>query len=403
MWRETALPMLRASETAGAAPSSGRVVSGMADVPRHDWSACRPGEAEGWAYLRACEIGTPPAFRLSAARVDDARGFAAGAPLFEVGYRLDTPLQGGWLGRACDGIERRFPGLLEWRLIGVGSPFSEECPLAVHPRLSEAERGAALGALITGIEREARQRGAAAIAFKDIGQSDFARVGPILQAAGYAPINSLPLAVLDLEDTRTLDAYLARLSSATRKDIRRKLKRKDAVSVEWRSDIEGLEAEIADLYASTRAQSHVHYGAFEELPQDYFARLSRQMPGQVAFACYRVAGVLAAFNLLFIETDRVIDKFLGMRYPLAREHDLYALSWVENVRFCQSIGRRYLQTGQTAYASKLRFGSALRPSTHMVKHRNPLLQGAVRLAAPLLSFPRWDPDLRAHRARKATA
>ncbi|MFG1420251.1 hypothetical protein [Roseixanthobacter liquoris] len=71
-----------------------------------------------------------------------------------------------------------------------------------------------------------------------------------------------------------------------------------------------------------------------------------------------------------------------------------------NVRFCQRIGRRFLQTGQTAYASKLRFGSALEPRVHLVKHRNRVIHRAIRLAAPLLSFPRWDPDLRRETGRR---
>lgn len=376
---------------------------GMLDISRREWGIARFGYAEGWDYLRACEMAPPAAFRLGAAQIEDEQGFAAGAPLFQLGYRLDTPLQGGALGRWCDRLAALAPGLLEWRLLGVGSPFTESCPLAVHPRLSRTEADAAVTRLTGGIEEEARRRGAAMIAFKDLSEADMTRFGPALRAAGYVAIESLPLAVLDLEDTRNEDEYLARLSAATRKDIRRKLKRAGRVDVEWRSSIEGLEGEIAALYEATRAQSNVHYGDFEELPEGYFERISRNMGGRVAFACYRIDGTLAAFNMLFIESERVIDKFLGMRYPLAREHDLYAISWMENVRFCQRIGRRYLQTGQTAYASKLRYGSSLRPLTLMVKHRNPVLNGLIRLAAPWFSFPRWDPDLKAHAARKQAA
>ncbi|WP_051356536.1 GNAT family N-acetyltransferase [Azorhizobium doebereinerae] len=381
---------------------SARIVPSLSAIARRDWDLARFPDSEGWDYLGACAAAPPAAFRLSAAVVEDREGFAAGAPLFALKYRLDTPLQGGALGRVCDAVAARLPGLLEWRMLGVGSPFTERCPVALSPRLPVGQQAQAMDSLLAAVEAEARRQGASLVAFKDLAPRDMAWAGPRLRAAGYVAVESLPLAVLDLAGADSFDAYLARLSAATRKDVRRKLKRAGKVTVDWRCSIAGLETEIAALYEETRAQSHVHYGDFEELPERYFERISEAMQGRVAFACYRVDGVLAAFNLLFIEPERVIDKFLGMRYPLARENDLYAVSWMENVRFCQRIGRRYLQTGQTAYASKLRFGSALEPLTLMVKHRNPVLNGAIRLAAPLLSFPRWDPDLRAAAKRVAT-
>jgi hypothetical protein len=98
--------------------------------------------------------------------------------------------------------------------------------------------------------------------------------------------------------------------------------------------------------------------------------------------------------MLLLGRDTVIDKFLGMRTPLARDNNLYVVSWIENVRFCLETGRRWLQSGQTAYSSKLRFGSRLTPSSIFARHRNPVINRLIRLAAPLAAFDRWDPDLR---------
>ena len=116
------------------------------------------------------------------------------------------------------------------------------------------------------------------------------------------------------------------------------------------------------------------------------------------FQLYWVGDRLAAFNLLLVGADRVIDKFLGMAYPLAREHNLYVVSWMENVRFCREIGKPLLQTGQTAYASKLRMGSRLVPSAIYAKHTNGLLNRGLAAVAPWLALDRWDPDLREARA-----
>ena len=402
------------SAAASRAPFRASIHQGVSAIDRSDWTACRPDDAEGWDYLAACETGTPPAFRLAAASVAGEAGFVAGAPLFTVGYRLDTPFQedaadavsGGTLRERLGRLGRSWARAVlrneEWRLLAVGSPFTESAPVALHPALDAPARAAAVAELLRAIEGEARRQKAGLIAFKDLDPSEMERIGPSLRAAGYVPLESLPHAVLDLAGTSTLDDWLTRLSGATRKDLRRKLKRADRVSVEWRSSIAGLETEVRALYDATRAQSHVRYGDFEDLPEGYFERVAALGPDRVAFAFYRVGERLAAFNLMLIEPDRVIDKFLGMAYPLAREHDLYAVSWAENVRFCQRLGRRHLQTGQTAYASKLRFGSALRPSTIMVKHLNPAMHALVRAAVPWLGFPRWDPDLVAWRRRGRT-
>ncbi len=405
MWPDTLRlstpPAVSARESEPAPALQTRALPGMAAIDRAGWTAALPRDAEGWAYLAACEAGPPPGMELRAVAVRDPRGFAAGAPLFALNYRLDTPLQGGPLERVCNALARRLPRLLEWRMLGVGSPFTEHCPVAVHPRLTRGERETALAALIGEVEAEAVRRGAGLVAFKDISAARAPGLTEALAARRYFPVESLPLAVLDLAEYPDAESYLAGLSKATRKDLRRKMKGSGSVTVSQHCAITGMEHEFAALYAETQAQSALRYNAFEDLPADYFQWVSQTLKERAIFVCYRVNGVLAAFNLLFVEHDRVIDKFLGMRYPLAREHDLYAISWMYNVRLCQSIGRRYLQTGQTAYASKLRFGSGLVPSVHYVKHRNPLLHGALRQAAPMLAFPRWDPDLKAHRARAA--
>lgn len=390
-----ARPSRAAPGSVGARAGTG----GMSGLDPTAWRAALPMQSEGWAYLEACEAAPPPGMELAAVAVPGAHGTAVAAPLFALKYRLDTPLQGGRLGALCEAMARRAPGLLEWRMLGVGSPFTDACPLALDPRLDADARRAALFDLIQSVEDEAARRGAALIAVKDLAPGDEARAGAVLAERGYVRIESLPVAVLDLGQSLDLDGYLARLSRGTRRDLRRKLRRAHQVEVEWRTSITGLEDDIRALYEATRTRSNVRYGDFEDLPGGYFERISAALPQEAMFALYRIEGVLAGFNLLLVEPDRVIDKFLGMAYPLGPDHDLYALSWLENVRLCQRTGRRYLQTGQTAYASKLRFGSALEPRAHFVKHRNVLLQAAVRLAAPWLSFPRWDPDLAPARRR----
>ena len=377
----------------GSSDLAARIVPGIGALSEAEWSRCYPGEPESWDYYRACERSAVPGVALAAVEVRDEVGLAAAAPLFQLAYRLDTPLQGR-LRSLADAISRRLPTLVEWRLLGVGSPYADRCHIALRPGLTDAERHAALTAMIRTVEAEAERRKAALTVYKDLSGDELAALDGVLGGARYNQIRSLPVATLDLDGMADVEAYLASLSSATRKDVRRKLKGAGGVRIERRTNIDDLADQIDALYEATRQQSNLDYGDFEALPPGYFRSVSQCAGDGAQFILYWIGDELAAFNLLLVGRDTVVDKFLGMRYPLARNHNLYVVSWIENVRFCLERGRRWLQSGQTAYSSKLRLGSSLTPSSVFVRHRNPMINRLIRFAAPLAAFDRWDPDLR---------
>jgi len=82
-----------------------------------------------------------------------------------------------------------------------------------------------------------------------------------------------------------------------------------------------------------------------------------------------------------------------MRYPLGPDHNLYAISWMTNLDYCIKYGLGLLQTGQTAYAAKLRMGSRLVPSFIFFRHSNKIVNALLRGLAPFLAFDKQDPDL----------
>lgn len=380
---------------APAACFSHETIGGISAAPRGLWDGAYPGEAEDWAYHAACDAavrrdGGQPAAVVSA----EMEGVAAAAPLFEIVYPLDTPLQGRLAGSAR-ALRRWAPQALEWKALVVGSTLTERAHVAVRRDLAGAHRDAAVAALIEGAEAEARRRGAAVVAFKDLAPDEDLAFGPALAARRYVKVRSLPVAVLDLGAATSSDDYLAALSAATRKDIRRKLRSRGRLTVEHKTPDAADLAQIRALYVETQTSSEVRYGDFEELPEGYFEAMAALGPEKARFVLYRADDRLVAFNLLLLAPDRVVDKFIGMSFPLARELNLYAVSWMENVSFALGSGRRYLQTGQTAYADKLRFGSALEARTIWAKHRFAPLNVALRAFSGLLAFDRWDPVLRA--------
>ena len=114
-----------------------RIVSGLSDLDEAEWALCYPAEAEDWRYYRACEAETVPGVALAAVEVRDQHGLAAAAPLFQLAYRLDTPLQGA-LRRLSEAVSRRLPSLTEWRMLGRRLPLRR--PLS-YRRPARPERG----------------------------------------------------------------------------------------------------------------------------------------------------------------------------------------------------------------------------------------------------------------------
>lgn len=382
--------------TALRAHIAGRV----AEIDATAWDACFPGEAENHAYYSACEtaaLASGAELVTSAASVERDGETIAVAPFFLIDYRLDTPLQGP-LRALGDYLFRHARRLVSLRVLCIGSPYAERCHVGLSPQLDEQARHQARLALREAIDAHGRDEGVHIIAWKDLAPDDAEAFQGLLKQEGFIRLGSLPVAVLDLPASEA--DYLATLSAATRKDIRRKLAKAGNVRIEMRHSIAGIEAEIIALYESTRTQSGLDYGDFEKLPPGYFSGTAAALGERALFVLYWVGTTLVAFNLLLIERERVIDKILGMRYPLAREHNLYVLSWMTNVRYCLAHGISQLQSGQTAYASKLRFGSRLVPSMIFFRHRQGVLNWALRSISPYIAFDRLDPDLKAHRLQQ---
>ena len=163
--------------------------------------------------------------------------------------------------------------------------------------------------------------------------------------------------------------------------MRRKLRGAGAVRVEIRRDLTGLEPEIMALYAETRARGDLQ---FETLTADYFTGVLARMGERAACVLYFVDDVLMAANLVLIDAGTLVDKFFCMRTE-GREHNLYFLSWFSNIRLCLELGLSRYQSGQAAYANKLRLDSRLIPTTMHFRHRNRVLNCVLSWAAPLLA------------------
>ena len=359
-------------------------------IPRDAWQRMLPGEPESFDFYRAIEDVPPPGFRLGAVSARLGNDLVAAAPLFQVAYRIDTPFQGRarTLG---DWLHARAPRLVSFPVIGLGSPMSDSCALGFAPELSAADCAAVFDCLLGALLGESRAHKSALIAIKSL-DATAEMLEATLRRHGYGRVTSVPLVMLDLT-ARTLGEYLDGLPEKTGSYLRRKLRGASKVRVEYRTSVNGLEGRLHELFENTLKQSHVDYGDFERLNPAYFSRVVHDL-GQEAklMLCWR-GNELLSFQLFLVGHDRVLAKQIGMKYPEARELNLYFVNWLKLIEFAIEHRIPRVEMGATTYRTKLLFGGYLERRWLHYRFRGAIANRLLKPAAPLFDFERNDPEL----------
>ena len=201
-----------------------------------------------------------------------------------------------------------------------------------------------------------------------------------LAARGFVLLEGMPLAWVPI-DFASLDDYLARLSAARRKDIRRKLRVRHQLQIEALPTGAGCFCDAATLsafyalYRNVHAQSEIH---FDVLSESFFrAVLQDAHSGGIVFT-YRHAGELIGWNLCYEFAGKLVDKYIGFAYPRSREFNLYVVSWMHNLEYARAHGLSHYVAGWTDPLIKTQLGATLSLTRHAVYLRNPLLRMLLR-------------------------
>ncbi|MCL2161572.1 MAG: GNAT family N-acetyltransferase [Betaproteobacteria bacterium] len=277
---------------------------------------------------------------------------------------------------------------LQWRSCFLGTPVSEYCLLPhgdaaslVQDMFQTWDRKTAL-LLVKDIPCNAPFLSGHANRLAD-------RLVDVCKANGFFMVEGQALAWVPI-DFADENAYLARLSSSRRRDIRRKLRSREELDVEIfatgdpRLSDPVLTVELYMQYLEVYTQSTIH---FDLLPPDFFKAVLGDASLDGRLFLYFQGDRLIGHNLCFIHDGMLVDKYIGFHYPAARECNLYFVSWMENLAFARREGLRYYVAGWTDPAVKAALGARFTSTRHAVYVRNPLLRPLLRRIAG-----RFEPD-----------
>jgi len=277
-------------------------------------------------------------------------------------------------------------------VIGIGSPMSDNCTVGFLRALDPGERASVFATMLDRLKQEARARSISLLAVKGLGRlaREFAQT---LGEHGYLRATTVPLAMLPMPFT-TFDAWLDSLPKKERIYFRKKLKSAADVRIEYRTSIKGLESQIVALLEATLAQSKVDYGNFDKVHARYFTNIvDRLGEGMQMMLCWK-GDELISFQLSLVGRDRIINLKLGMKYPEAREYNLFFLNWLVLVRYAIETGVGLIEMGATTYATKLLFGGYLERRWLYFRCRWRIATGVMRPFLRFADFERNDPELR---------
>ncbi|MCX8649754.1 GNAT family N-acetyltransferase [Gilliamella sp. B2776] len=201
-----------------------------------------------------------------------------------------------------------------------------------------------------------------------------------LKEQGYIEVEGQALAWLPI-DFVDINEVFSRFSYSRRKNFRRKLKSRDKLDINilhsgdecfFNQDVQD---EYYQLYLNVYQQSEIH---FDLLTKPFFIQLLQSKAAKAHIFTYHNNGVFIGFNICFEVNNMLIDKYIGMVYPKARELNLYFVSWFVNLEYALQQGFNYYIAGWTDPEVKASLGAKFTFTKHLVYIRNPLLRVILR-------------------------
>jgi len=281
-------------------------------------------------------------------------------PLFETRLDLSSFVK-GWIKTVLKTAGRLIPSVFHPRILGVGMVEGEWSEIGIDPSIDEDTLDRAFEMAFCALQTLAAERNSDIMAFYNFNQ--YSRLPEaIFKKFNRVKFRSCARLLIDFT---SVEEYLTRLSRAARKDLRRKMRIAPEVRVVRSSTIAPFLDRIYALYLETVARGPMALGMHNRI---FFEKICQRIPG-AEYTLYFVQEELAAFNLLVVKQEAMVDQFFCMDYELGRKYNLYVLSWLENVRTCVERKIPLFYAGQGTEKTKAHLGATFIQSFILFKHR----------------------------------
>lgn len=201
----------------------------------------------------------------------------------------------------------------------------------------------------------------------------------VAQKRGFIALEGQALAYVDI-NFASLEQYLKRLSAARRKDLRRKMRKRDRLVVKT-CELgaatlcdSGVQDTFYEMYLAVYNHSEIH---FDLLSVEFFRQILTGKYGEGVAVLYYCDDQLVGWNISLIHNNSLIDKYIGFKYPQARELNLYFISWMYNLQYALDNKLTTYIAGWTDPEVKAALGASFTFTRHLVHIKNPLLRSAL--------------------------
>lgn len=358
----------------------------MEEISPEEWNSVFPDVLESHSFFKTLDESGFEQFSFYYILVYEGDTPVGATACFRMDYPLDTTA-GGALKNVFSAAKKFLPHAFNLKVLICGLPISQG-----RFGIASDNPQRVVHAIIEAMEQIAREEKVAIIAFKDFGMEQVPLLDP-LQRRGFHKFESLPSTKLDI-GFGNFEEYLKTLSKATRYDLRRKFKKVEQlakIEMEVTDELDGTLDQVYELYSQTKAKGDIQ---FENVPKEFFSRLSKNMPGKVKYFLWRLDQRLVAFVVGLVSKDFFLDYYIGLDYSVAYDYHLYFLRFRDMMNWCLENKIKTYEMGTSSYEPKKRLGFELIPLFVYFKHRHPLINPLFKILTALLKPQNFDKDLK---------
>jgi hypothetical protein len=375
---------------------SAHVFARAAQIDRAIWGAAFGDSHKDFEYHQLLEQTMRDGFTYRYLVVlDEHRDPVALQPLIIVDQDLAATAR-STIAFAVACVRKLWPRFLRTRILLAGCLVGDSAPGIIAP--ANPRRVNAL--LAEALRKFARRQRISLMSIKDFPAELRAELLPFLDA-GYARLDGFPPMRLPL-DFDSFDSYMeTRLSRATRKNLRRKLRRTDNVlQLEVLRDCSAVIDEIYPLYLEVAHRAPIE---FEIFSREYFLEAGRCSQDRHRYFVWRYQGRVVAFSFCTIWNNTIFDNDIGFDYGVAHELSLYHRTFRDIIVWALAHGLTEYRSAPFNYEPKLHLRLEPVDVDLYVRHRSPLVNAILKIVAPYFAPARSDLALRKYLRRRNSA